>query len=302
MRNFQYVAARTVAEAVEALATSAGPARPIAGGTDLTVQLSEGRRTVDRLVDLGGVDSLRGVEIGDDGALSLGAATPCADVYANVSVRRLFPILVDGTSIIGSVQIQGRASVGGNLCNAAPSADSIPGLICLDAEAVIEGPNGRRRVPVESFCTGPGQTVLGPGEILVALEIRAPLANEGGNYQRFIPRNEMDIAVAGAGSLVRVDPATNTITHARIALSAVAPTPLRVKAAEEALVGQEASAAAIVEAASRAMTAARPISDVRGSADYRRHLVSILVKRTLLVALERAGASVEYPKGGAAIG
>ncbi len=302
MRNFEYVAARTIEEAVEALAVSERIARPIAGGTDLAVQLTEGRRSVDRLVDLGGVQALRSVEIDDRGGLRLGAATPCVDVYSNVALRRHFPILVDGTSIIGSVQIQSRASVGGNLCNAAPSADSVPGLICLDAEAIVEGPNGRRKVPVESFCTGPGQTVLEQGELLAAIEIRPPAANEGSHYQRFIPRNEMDIAVAGAGSLVRIDPETGKIEHARIALSAVAPTPLRVPHAEEALIGEAPTPEVIEEAAARAMAAARPISDVRGSADYRRHLVSVLVRRTLLVALERAGAAIQYPKGGAAIG
>lgn len=302
MRNFEYVAARTVEEAVEALASCDGVARPIAGGTDLAVQLTEGRRTVDRLVDVGGVPAMGGIEFDERGGLRLGAAAPCVDVYSHAAIRRAFPILVDGTSIIGSVQIQSRASVGGNLCNAAPSADSVPALICLDAEAVIEGPKGRRKVPVASFCTGPGQTVLEQGELLTAIEIGPPRANEGGNYQRFTPRNEMDIAVAGAGALVRIDPESGVVTHARIALSAVAPTPLRVPDAEEALVGKEPTLDAIDEAAARAMTAARPISDVRGSADFRRHLVSVLVRRTLLVALERAGAAVDYPKGGAAVG
>ena len=302
MRSFEYVAARTVEEAVEALVSSDGVARPIAGGTDLVVQLTEGRRSVDRLVDIGSVGALRGVEFDDRGGLRLGAATPCVDIYSHVGLRRAFPILVDGTSIIGSVQIQSRATVGGNLCNAAPSADSVPALICLDAEAVVEGPKGRRKVPVASFCTGPGQTVLERGELLTALEIRPPAANEGGNYQRFTPRNEMDIAVAGAGALVRIDPKTGVVVHARIALSSVAPTPLRVPQAEEALVGREPTPEAIDEAAARAMAAARPISDVRGSADFRRHLVSVLVRRTLLVALERAGAAIDYPKGGAAVG
>jgi len=302
MRNFEYVAARTIDEAVEALVSSRGPARPIAGGTDLVVQLVEGRRSVDRLVDLGRIADLRSVEVDAQGRLRLGAAAPCADVYSHPWVRRHFPILVDGTSIIGSVQIQSRASVGGNLCNAAPSADSVPALICLGAEAVIAGPSGTRRVPVEQFCTGPGQTVLGQGEILAALELGPPGAHEGGCYRRFIPRNEMDIAVAGAGALVRVDPESNIITHARIALSAVAPTPLRVHGAEEALVGKAPGAESIFEAASRAAAACRPISDVRGSAEYRRHLVSVLVRRTLLVALERAGASIQHLKGGAAVG
>lgn len=300
MKNFEYVAPRAVEEAVEALSTSHGVARPIAGGTDLVVQLQEGRKTVDRLVDLGRIPELRRVDIGE--GLRLGAAAPCVDVYSNISVRRAYPILVDAVSIIGSTQIQSRASVGGNLCNAAPSGDSIPALICLDAQAVIAGPKGRRTVPVDGFCTGPGRTILEPGEILVELVIGPPEAGEGGRYLRFIPRNEMDIAVAGAGSLVRIDPETGAIAHARIALASVAPTPLRVVDAERALVGRPPSPETIAAAARIAAAQARPISDVRGSADYRRHLVEVLVKRSLVEALRRAGAPVDDALGGVAYG
>lgn len=302
MKNFEYVAARSVLEAVEALASSKGPARPIAGGTDLIVQLAEGRRVLDRVVGLDQLAEVRRIDVDSDGGVRLGAAVPCAVTYAHVSIRRAFPMLIDSTSMIGSVQIQGRASVGGNLCNAAPSGDCIPSLICLSGKAFIAGPQGTRSVAVEDFCTGPGQTVLMDGEILTHLELPAPTANEGGMYQRFIPRNEMDIAVAGAGSLVRVDPATGHVTHARIALASVAPTPLRVRAAEDALIGRPVSRESIEEAAVRARDAARPISDVRGSADYRRHLVQVLVRRTLLGALTRAGVNTETLGGGLAYG
>lgn len=302
MKNFDFVAARTVDEAVTALAESKGPARPIAGGTDLIVQLTEGRRTLDRVVGIDSIPELREVLIPRDGSLRLGGAAPCAAVYSDFGVRRSYPMLVDSTSIIGSVQVQSRASVGGNLCNAAPSGDAIPTLICLDTTAVVAGPEGKREVPVESFCKAPGQTILADGEILVELRVPAPTSHQGGMYQRFIPRNEMDIAVAGAGSLVRVDPDSGVITHARIALASVAPTPLRVHAAEAALVGSEVSREAIERAASVARDSASPISDVRGSADYRRHLVQVLVRRTLLGALERAGIETEKLKGGVALG
>lgn len=302
MKNFQFVGARTVEEAVEALATSAGPARPIAGGTDLIVELSEGRRTLDRVVGLDDVAELRRIEFDADGTMRLGAATPCSTIYSNLQVRRAYPILIDSASIIGSVQIQNRASIGGNLCNASPSADSIPSLICLDAQAVIEGPQGSRTVPVDEFCTGPRQTVLAKDELLVDLVIPAAEQHEGGKYLRFIPRNEMDIAVAGAGSLVRIDPDTNTITHARIALAAVAPTPLRVESAEQVLIGREPHSELIAEAAELAAAASKPISDIRGSADYRRHLVKVLVKRTLDEALRQAGASFESNEGGVVVG
>lgn len=300
MKPFEYVAARTVDEAVEALVTSKGPARPMAGGTDLIVQLTEGRRVLDRVVDLGRVPELKKIELDPEGALRFGAALPCADLYSHAGVRAKFAMLVDAVSIIGSVQVQSRASVGGNLCNASPSADSIPALICLGARAVVAGPGGRREVPVETFCTGPGQTILSPGEILVELALPAPERHEGGRYMRYIPRNEMDIAVVGAGSWVKWDPETGKIVDARIALGAVAPTPVRAPLAEAALIGKEPTREALEEAARLAVLAAKPISDVRGGADYRRHLVQVLVRRTLAGALERAGAAVDELWGGIA--
>lgn len=290
MRNFEYVSARSVSEAVEALNSCDGIARPIAGGTDLIVQLSEGRRTVDRLVGLERIPELHRVTVESDGTLTIGAAASCATIYNHFTLRKSYPMLVDAARLIGSVQIQNRASLGGNLCNAAPSGDSIPTLICLDAEAVVEGPNGRRRLPVAHFCTGPGETVLAPGELLVELRIPAPSPRESGHYLRFIPRNEMDIAVAGAGALVRLSEDGRCIEKARIALAAVAPTPLRVRSAEEALEGEPPSLEAFTRAARLAQEAARPISDVRGSADYRRHLVGVLVRRALVEACRRAGA------------
>lgn len=303
MNRFQYVAARTIQEAVEALATSPGPARPLAGGTDLIVQLNEGRRQLARVVDIGRIPALHRIERDDDGATFLGSVAPCASVYSHIGIRQDYPILVDSASLIGSVQIQSRASIGGNLCNAAPSADGVPALICLDGVAVVAGPNGEREVAVDAFCTGPGTTVLQQGEILVGVRLRAPAKDEGGAYLRFIPRNEMDIAVAGAGAWVRVNPDTRVIEDARIALSAVAPTPLRVRDAEAALIGKTATRAALADAADIASGACRPISDVRGSAEYRRHLVSVLVRRSLARALSRAGVPVDdAAKGGVASG
>lgn len=300
MKPFDYVAARTIDEAVEALASSKGPARPLAGGTDLIVQLSEGRLSLDRVVDIGKIAELRKIEFDSAGKLILGAAASCADVYSHVSIQRDLPMLIDSASIIGSVQVQSRASIGGNLCNASPSADSIPTLICLGAEAVIAGPHGERRVPVEEFCTGPGKTVLEPAEVLVKLVIPLPGENEGGKYLRYIPRNEMDIAVVGAGAWVKWDAQSGRISAARIALGAVAPTPVRAPQAEAALVGKEPTRQVIEEACALAVESARPISDVRGSADYRRHLVSVLVRRALTAAMERAGIDVEDLGGGQA--
>lgn len=302
MKNFEYVAARSVAEAVEALNTCDGIARPIAGGTDLIVQLAEGRRSVDRLVGLERIERMHQVSVEPDGWLALGAAAPCAAVYSNLAVRTRYPMLAEAAKLIGSVQIQSRASIGGNLCNAAPSADSVPALICLDAEAVVEGPGGVRRAPVSEFCTGPGQTLLAPGELLVELRIPPPSPREGGCYLRFIPRNEMDIAVAGAGALLRLSQDGRRIEKARVALSAVAPTPLRARAAEECLEGAPPDPELFERAARLAQEAASPISDVRGSADYRRHLVRVLVRRALSEALRRAGAAGAGGERGVAIG
>jgi carbon-monoxide dehydrogenase medium subunit len=186
------------------------------------------------------------------------------------------------------VQIQSRASLGGNLCNASPAADSIPALIALEGVCDVAGPGGMRQMPVEQFCTAPGRTILGRGEMLVRLRFPPPRPHSGAAYLRFIPRNEMDIAVVGAAVAVTLDVAGDRCTAARIALAAVAPTPLLVPDAGAALVDGPLSEALIFNAARAAQTAARPISDMRADADYRRHLVGVLVKRALQNAIRRA--------------
>jgi carbon-monoxide dehydrogenase medium subunit len=216
----------------------------------------------------------------------LGAAVPCCRVYEDREVSRLFPALAEVAGIIGGTQIQGRASIGGNLCNAAPSADSIPLLIALGARCRIAGPNGDRDAAVEEFCTAPGRTQLAPGELLVSIHIPPMPARSGAQYLRFIPRNEMDIAVAGAG--VRVEIENGTFRSATIALAAVAPTPLLVVEAGAALAGKPVSEESIRKAAEIARDAARPITDMRGTADYRRHLCAVLTRRALESAIRRA--------------
>ena len=184
-------------------------------------------------------------------------------------------------------RFQGRAAVGGNLCNASPAADCIPPLIVLNATCVIAGPNGERELPVEQFCTAPGQTALKKGEMLVSMKIPAPASNSSSFYLRFIPRNEMDIAVVGAGAAVTLDDAKQTIVSARIGLAAVAPTPLFAEEASTRLAGREVSDAAIDEAAEAAQAIARPISDMRGTAEQRTHLVGVLTRRALNGAIQR---------------
>ena len=211
---------------------------------------------------------------------------PCYKIYSNHAVAHAYPGLIDVASLIGGTLIQGRASLGGNLCNAAPSGDSIPAMIALGGVANIAGPGGNRSVAVEDFCTAPGRTVLGRGEILVSLHFPAPSANSGARYIRFIPRNEMDIAVAGAGVSVVLE--NGNIKSARVSLASVAPTPLFVKNAGDALAGKPATEDSVRIASGLARDAAKPITDMRGTIEYRKHLCEVLTRRALLTAIERA--------------
>jgi CO/xanthine dehydrogenase FAD-binding subunit len=288
LQAFDYVATHTVDEAVSLLAAKGDQARVLAGGTDLIVQLREGRRRLELVVDVKKIPEVNELSYDPQRGLHLGAAVPCHKIYGDATIAQAYPGLMDAVTLIGGIQIQGRASVGGNLCNASPAADSIPPLIVHHTTCVIAGPNGRREIPVEQFCTGPGQNVLAHGEFLVALRIPPVPQHFGAHYLRFIPRNEMDIAVVGVGSAVVLSEDRNTITAARIALGAVAPTPLLVDEAAAALVGKPVSEAAIAEAAAAARAAARPITDMRGTVEQRRHLTGVLTQRTLQGAIARA--------------
>lgn len=286
MRPIEYVAAKTVQEAVTSLAEKGDAARPLAGGTDIIVQLRGGRRQLDRLVDMKAIPELNELTYSAGSGLRIGAAVPCYRVYGNAEVAGAYPGLIDAASLIGGIQIQGRGSIGGNLCNAAPSGDTIPALIAHSAVAEIAGPNGNREVPVEEFCTAPGRTVIQSGEVLVAIRIPAPAAHFGACYMRFIPRNEMDIAVVGVGASVVMD--GNKVIACRIALASVAPTPVYAAAAGASLVGKEATEENINAAAEAAQAAATPISDMRGTAEYRTHLIGVLTRRALQSAIQRA--------------
>ena len=288
MQDFEYVAPRTLSEAVASLAEKGKMAGVLAGGTDILVQLRTGRRPIERLVDVKAVPDLNKLSYDPRKGLTLGAAVPCYRIYEDSSVSKAYPGLIDSAAMIGGIQIQGRATIGGNLCNAAPSADAIPPLIALGATAVIAGPGGSRELAVESFCTAPGQNILADGELLVSIRIPPPQKASGAHYLRFIPRNEMDIAVAGVGSSVVLANGGKSIASARIALASVAPTPLFVEAAGAALAGKEISDDTIEAAAQAAMAAARPISDMRGTIEQRVHLVGVLTRRTLRGAIERA--------------
>ena len=288
MQAFAYVPTTTIEEAVTILTKEGDQARVLSGGTDLLVQLREGRRKVGTVVDVKHIPELNELSYSPETGLHIGAAVPCYRIYGNPAVAANYPGLVDAASLIGGVQIQGRASLGGNLCNASPAADSIPALIAHAAVCVIAGANGTREVPVEEFCMAPGRTVLQRGELLVSLRIPPPKPHFGAAYLRFIPRNEMDIAVVGAGVSVVLDESKTTFQAARIALGAVAPRPLFVPQAGQALVGRKVSSEAIDEAGRIAQSAAQPISDMRGSVAQRIHLCAVLTRRALAMAIERA--------------
>jgi xanthine dehydrogenase FAD-binding subunit len=288
LQNVKYARARTVDEAI-ALLNQGGPtARVLAGGTDVIVQARERRREINLFVDIKQIEETQQLSYDPDGGLTVGAATPLYQVYGDETVKRLYPALAEASSVIGGIAIQGRASLGGNLCNSSPAADSIPAQIVMMGEALIAGPNGRRTVPVEQFCTGPGRNVLAPGEFVVSIHFPSPAPNSGAAWQRFIPRNEMDIAVVNAAVQLRFE--GNNVSWARVSLGAVAPTPLLVERAAAALIGKPISDESIAAAGAAARDAAAPIDDMRGSIKQRKHLSGVLVERMTREAARRAGA------------
>ncbi len=240
------------------------------------------------VVDVKSIPELNVMSYDTSKGLTLGAAVPCYKIYQDETLAKVYPGLIDAAFLIGGIQIQGRATVGGNICNAAPSGDAIPAVIALGGVCNIAGPNGTREMPAEDFCTAPGRNALENGEILVSISIPAPQANSGANYQRFIPRNEMDIAVAGVGSSVQLDASGQNIVSARISLASVAPTPVFAKEAGDSLAGKAVSEEAIQQASELAQAAAKPISDMRGTIRQRTHLIGVLTRRTLNNAIERA--------------
>ena len=288
MYAFDYVAPQSVDEAVAVLSENGSDARMLAGGSDIIAQLKEGRRQVKVLVDVKKIPAANELAFDARHGLTIGAGVSCCDIYENEHVASNYPALVDSTELIGSIQIQGRATIGGNLCNASPAADTIPTLIVLGATARIAGPSGEREVAVEDFCTAPGRTVLQDGEFLVSVHFPPPAANSGAFFLRFIPRNEMDIAVVNAAASVVLNAEKNAFESARIAVGAVAPIPLYLPAAGAALAGSEVSDQSIELAAEIARQSARPITDMRGTIEQRVHLAGVLTKRAVCGAVERA--------------
>ena len=287
MRRFELALPRGVDEALRVLSDRGSEAKLLAGGTDLLPQMKNGLLKPACVVDLSGVARVRTLQR-DAAGLRIGAAVPARALERDAAARSTYTSLAESAALVGSVQVGNLATLGGNLCNAAPSADMAPPLLALDAEAVVAGPRGERRVPLADFFTGVRRTVLSPDEMLLEIVVPAPGPRSGGHYLRHTPRRELDIAVVGVAAQLTL--ADGVCAKARIALAAVAPVPLRARQAEQALEGAPVTAEAIERAAELAVGVARPISDQRGSADYRRHLVRVVTRRTLRTALARAGS------------
>jgi carbon-monoxide dehydrogenase medium subunit len=287
VRRFELALPESLDDCLRLLAQRGPETKLLAGGTDLLPQMKNSVVMPKRVIDLSGVARVKILEC-DTKGLRIGAAVPARQVEQDPRVREGYAAVAESAALLGSVQVRNLATVGGNICNAAPSADMAPPLVALEAQAVIAGPKGERRVPLSDFFTGVRKTVVGPDELLVEIFVPAPGPHSGGSYIRHTPRRELDIAVVGVASQVTI--ANGVCAKARISLAAVAPTPVRATAAEAALEGKPLTPELIERAADLAGQAAKPISDQRGSADFRRHLVRILTRRTLTTALARAGA------------
>ncbi|MEZ5275504.1 MAG: xanthine dehydrogenase family protein subunit M [Opitutaceae bacterium] len=285
MQPFHYHAPGTMVEAVSLLASAPEDSKVIAGGSDLLVQMRRGSLHRSHVVDVKRIPELSERTFDPGAGLRFGAAVSCAVLCEDEQLRRHYPGLIDAFSLIGGVATQGRATIGGNVGNAAPSADSIPALIVHRATVHVVGSKGSRTIPLDQFCKGPGTHVLASDEILVSFHVPAPAPSSAGAYLRFIPRGEMDIAVAGVAVWLRLD--GDQIAEALMALASVAPIPLPVPAVSEFLVGKKPTQDLLAEAAVIASNAARPITDHRGSSEQRRHLVKVLATRSMETALRR---------------
>jgi carbon-monoxide dehydrogenase medium subunit len=286
MMNARYLAPRTLDEAVGAFAAAAGAARILAGGTDLLVQMRTGAVRPELIIDIKSIDEMTSIVETADGGFRIGAAVSGAVLGEHPRFGAVWPGVLEAVNLIGSTQVQGRASAGGNLCNASPAADSVPAMVAAGASVTVQGPNGRRDIAVEAVPTGPGRTSLAPGEILVSFTLPPRPKGSGDAYLRMIPRTEMDIAVVGCGvSLTLKD---GVVASARVALGAVAPTVLLVADAAKALTGSTLDEAALEQAAAACRAACRPIDDKRGTIAYRTKVAGVLLKRTAAIAAERA--------------
>jgi len=286
MTDIHYLAPATLDEAVGAYAEAAGAARILAGGTDLLVQMRSGLVRPGLIVDIKKIPELTSVAETADGGFVVGAAVSGAVLAEHARFGKVWPGVLEAFNLIGSTQVQGRASLGGNLCNGSPAGDSVPALFAAGARVTLQGPNGRRELAVEDVPAGPGRTNLAPGEIAVGFTLPPRPPASGDAYLRMIPRTEMDIAVVGCGVGLTLE--DDVCVAARVALGAVAPCVLRVEAAAEALVGSRLDEAALEAAAEACRAACDPIDDKRGTVAYRVHVAGVLLKRAAGIAATRA--------------
>ena len=282
----QYEAPQTLDAALALLAGATGQARILAGGTDIMVQLHMDTTDPDLLVDIKNIPELKSI-IETGGTYSIGAATTGAELGENEAVKKLWPGVVEGLELIGSTQVQGRATIGGNLCNASPAADVIPALIAAGAIANVAGPKGRREVAVENIPEGPGKTSLAKDEIVVSIFLPARAKLSGDAYLRFIPRTEMDIAVVGVGIGLELDDA-GVCKQARVGLGAVAEKALLVPEAAIAVIGTQLDNVAMEKLAAAVSAACRPINDRRGTVEFRTDVAGVLARRAAKLAYDRA--------------
>lgn len=287
MSEMRYEAPRTVAAAVALLAGVKGQARVLAGGTDLLIQMRAGRIEPELLVDIKWIPEMTSI-VAEDGGFRVGAAVTCMEIVEHAAFARAWPGVTDGVRLIGSIQVKGRATMGGNLCNASPAADSVPALMAAGAVARIAGPKGMREAQVENIPTGPGRTSLARDEIVISFLFPRRAPRSGDAYLRFTPRTEMDIAVVGAGVNLTLDD-KGICTQARIALGAVAERALLVPAAAAVLIGTPVDAAALDRLAAAASAACRPIDDKRGTKAFRIKVAGVIARRAAEIALQRAG-------------
>jgi|SRR5688572_1278711 len=289
MQDMRFEAPKTLEAAVGLLAGASGQARVLAGGTDLLIQMRGGRVEPELVVDIKGIAEMTSVAA-DNGTYRFGAAVPCMALVENKEFGKVWPGVVDGANLIGSIQVRGRATVGGNVCNASPAADTVPAMIAAGATATIIGPKGRREVPVEQIATGPGKTSLAKGEIVAFFSLPPRPPRSGDAYLRFIPRTEMDIAVVGTGVNLTLDEA-GVCRQARVSIGAVAERALLVPDAAAALIGTKVDAAALKNLAAAVSAACRPIDDKRGTKEFRIKVAGVMARRAAEIALDRARRS-----------
>ena len=289
MTELRYLAPNTLDEAIKAFASAGSAGRILAGGTDLLVQMRSGAVKPGVIVDIKKIAEMTAIEQTADGGFRIGAAVPGAVLAEHPQFGKVWPGLLEAINLIGSTQVQGRASAGGNLCNGSPAGDSVPALVAAGAIATLQGPNGRRDLKVEDVPAGPGRTNLKPGEILVSFTLPPRPKGSSDAYLRMIPRTEMDIAVVGVGVSLTIK--DGVCTAARVGLGAVAPTVLLVEDAARALIGSKLDDAALNAAAAACSAACRPIDDKRGTIVYRTKVAGVLLKRTAAIAAKRAGGN-----------